>query len=343
MAPQTNQEHLVKAWRALSGATSEQGWRLVDISRGAGYIVKAGRRAPGNEETLLIGIRGANVDSGSKLPRGHGFSVVPIELSDSAGPANWIAVVRSGSGQLGLFTLMAADLVALLDQLDCADGNRILMGILSRIRAWQDFMKKDRSGVLDADAEVGLFGELLVLKSLSEQGVMMSDALAYWVGPDDGLHDFQVGTGAIEVKTTVAPTGFFAEIANLDQLDDCLRKPLYIASIRLSQAPSGQTLPELCDDLASTAHESDGSSGTLLAKLLSAGYVASLRENYTRRFVPVHLSYRLIEAGSPRLTRGNVPTAVQRVKYTLDLEAIPEIASEFAEIATSFGASTTWN
>ena len=77
--------------------------------------------------------------------------------------------------------------------------------------------------------------------------------------------------------------------------------------------------------------------------MISAGYVDSMSEKYSRRFFLQHIGYRLVGPDSPRLIRGNVPAAVQRAKYALDLEVIPEVASEFGAIVDSLGDGTTWN
>ncbi|HET9048952.1 MAG TPA: PD-(D/E)XK motif protein [Chiayiivirga sp.] len=342
MALQNEQDQLTAAWRAL-GAESGQGWRAIELVRKLNCTVHAGRRAPGNEESLLIGIEGSPVARDVQLPRGQGFSLTRTETIDAATGRTWFALARNTGGQLGLFSLMAADLVALLAQAGDEEPSRIYSALMARIRAWQEFMKRDRTGVLSAEEEVGLFGELLVLKDILGCGMNASDAVDSWEGPDDGLHDFLIGTGAIEVKSTVSPVGFVAEIANLDQLDDSLRRPLYVGAVRLAQTTSGQTLPELCDELAAAVQEATGVATLLWSKLLSAGYIEAIREQYTRRFVQAHLGYRLIGDDSPRLTRSNVPVAVQRVKYAMDLGVIPEVATRCEEIMESLGVNAAWN
>lgn len=343
MAPQSNQDQLAAAWRALAGREDDRGWRVIEVFRGQNAIMQAGRYSPGKEESLLIGTRGLRIGSDADLPRGQGFNVIYVDTVDSTDGWTWLALSRSGGGQLALFTMMAADLLSLFSQISSQEGGRIHVAMLSRIRAWQDFMKRDRPGVLSAEAEVGLFGELLVLKDIVSSGMAAADAVSCWAGPDDGLHDYLIGAGAIEVKSTVSPVGFVAEIGSLEQLDDSLRQPLYVAAVRLLLSENGQTLPEICDELESILTTGLGSAAALKGKLLSAGYADAMAGQYTRRFVLSHLGYRLIQDGSPRLIRSNVPVAVQRVKYALDLESIPEVATGFMGIVERFGGNATWN
>jgi hypothetical protein len=343
MALRNEEDQLASAWRAMEGAESGQGWRVIEVVGKRNCIVHAGRRAPNKEEALLIGIVNAPATLDAQLPRGQGFNFTRTELIGAAGGRTWFALVRNPGGQLALFTLMAADLMALLAGVGNEDGGRIYSTLMARIRSWQEFMKRDRSGALSAEAEVGLFGELLVLREMLKSRMAATDVIDCWVGPDDGVHDFLIGTGAVEVKSTVSPSGFIAEVANLEQLDDSLRSPLYVASVRLAQTSNGLTLPELCSELTAAVQDEIGAPGLLANRLLSAGYVGTMSEQYTRRFACVAIGYRLIQMESPRLTRANVPAAVQRVKYALDLEAIPEVANRFEDIIGSLGVNSTWN
>ena len=339
----SNQEQLASAWRALAGMERGQGWRVIDVARGKNGVMQAGRCFPGREEALVIGTSGLRVGSDANLPRGQGFNVAYIDPVDSAGDWTWFALSRTSVGQPALFAMMAADLLALFSHVGGYDGERIRLAMLGRIRAWQDFMKRDRFGVLGPEAELGLFGELAVLRDIIGSGVPAADAVSYWAGPEDGLQDYLIGTGAVEVKSTASPVGFVAEIGSLEQLDNSIRQPLYVAAVRLSLSPDGQTLPEICADLEAVLAEETGSPLALKDKLISAGYVDSMAEKYSRRFFLQHIGYRLVRPDSPRLIRGNVPAAVQRARYALDLEVIPEVASEFGAIVESLGNGTTWN
>ncbi len=78
-----------------------------------------------------------------------------------------------------------------------------------------------------------------------EAGVAVHVAVASWVGPLDGVQDFEIGTGALEVKTTIATGGFTARIGSLEQLDDDVRQPLFVVGAKLKQVATGQNLPAL--------------------------------------------------------------------------------------------------
>lgn len=102
---------------------------------------------------------------------------------------------------------------------------------------------------LSPEAELGLVGELLFLGAVLDAGVPAQISMDSWVGPLDGVQDFELGTGAVEVKATLSPQGFPAKVGSLEQLDDSVRKPLFVAGARLSQRESGRNLPEIADSV----------------------------------------------------------------------------------------------
>ena len=336
MALQNEGEQLTAAWRALDKRAEVSGWQLIDVSATPSVAVMAGRKGPGNEEALLIGITDLVLSSDMELPHGQGFLVVRTELQgDRQGPS-WLAVLRQPSGQLPLFTLMASDLVGLLRKAEPGSANRLYSLLIARLKAWQRFMSRERPQVLTAEEEVGLVGELVVLRDLMSAGVPEDDAIEAWAGPDDGLHDFIIGTGGIEAKTTVAPMGFIARIGNLDQLDDSLYKPLYVGAVRLGQSDTGKSLPQIVDELLEVLADYS-LSAKATSKLASVGYIEVMREHYKRKFLCKDLTYRLVDEGTPRLTRSSVPLQILDARYSLDLDSLAVVASKFVDISASMG------
>lgn len=336
MVLQSKEDQLASAWRALSSKAEGQGWKVIDIFKSTNCSVMAGRRGEGNEEGLLVGIAGVSAPKNVQLPNGQGFAFIRTELQGDTSGHTWFALVRQQEGSLPLFSLMAGDLVSLLDKSGSEQGARIYSLLVARIRAWQDFMKRDRSGVLSAEEEIGLIGELIVLGNLMVDGMLAPDAVESWMGPEDGLHDFVIGNGGIEAKTTVASVGFIAKIGSLDQLDNSLYQPLYIGAVRLMQSLEGKTLPEFINELMVVVRAS-GATALLSSRLVSAGYADALREQYSRRFLLRELSYRLVKNDSPRLTRSHVSPSIQEAKYSLDIDTIPVVASTFKEISENLG------
>ena len=338
MALQSSRDELLSAWRALTGNPSGGGWRTIPVADGGPCRLLAGRHFPGNEEALVVGFSSIRVPREDQLPQGQGFLVSNADIGGERPDTVWIALCRQAAGSLDFFTMMADDIVSTLQGLRGNDGDRLFNVFLARIRAWQDFMRKGGDGVLGADEEVGLFGELEVLRDLSSAGMGASDAVDAWKGPFDGVQDFEIGTGAIEVKSTVSSSGFLARVGSLDQLDDSLVQQLFLAAIRLALTPSGNTLPELIGEMRLKLFGEPYARGVFDGCLLHAGFLDSVSERYIRRFSRVGTTIFQVSDDFPRLTRMNVAGAIIRARYDVNLDLVPagEVGIEY--MLTQLGA-----
>lgn len=322
MALQNEIQELLAAWRALAGNPSADGWRTIPVALGGPCPLLAGRRFPGNCEALLVGFAAAKVPPAEQLPRGYGFLVSKADIHEEGNGRVWIALSRQSAGNLDLFAMMTQDIVLSLRDLRSADDDRVLHVFLARIRAWQDFMSRGRDGVLGPEAEVGLFGEIEMLRDLLSAGLPAGIATECWQGPLDGIQDFAMGTGAIEVKSTVSPSGFLATVGSLEQLDDSLVRPIFIAAVRLALDIAGRTLVDQVHQLRDLLWSEPAALDTFNNRLVHAGFLDAVAARYTRRFGRVAMRLLPIWQDFPRLTRLNVPPQIQRVRYDVDLDQV---------------------
>jgi hypothetical protein len=323
MVQPTERGELLSAWRALAGSADKaEGWRTIPIALTEPQSIRVGRYFPGNEEALLVGFTSAHVPIASQLPQGRGFIVSKVDLGTGENSRLWLALSRRPEGSLDMFTLMAIDIISTLNARSAMPEESIFQLFLARIRAWQDFMRLGTDMTLSPEAEVGLIGELVFLRSILKAGVPPVFAIEGWLGPINGVQDFALGTGAIEVKATIAATGFVATIASLEQLDDSIRQPLFLAGVRLCQGPSGMSLPEIIADTRELLCESATARSSFDIKLLHAGYMDALSGHYKRCFSPVCTQIFRIAEGFPRLTKSGVPHQVTRARYELDIDGI---------------------
>ncbi|MGL5755341.1 MAG: MZA anti-phage system associated PD-(D/E)XK motif protein MzaD [Paraclostridium sp.] len=311
-----SKEAILGTWRALSGVSNEDVWRTILLVPEGVCTLRAGRCFPGNEEGLLVRFCDGNIGSLHELPAATGFKVKKIKLGNNE---EWLALVRQPGGNLDLFATVVTDLVEVLLSSSILDGRQLLNVFMKRLRAWMSFMKKGAS-MLGPEAELGLVGELQCMSTLLAAGCPAESVVEGWAGPMDGLQDFQLGHGAIEVKSTLARDGFSAAILSLEQLDDSVRKPLFLCACRFSVDPSGVSLPVR---IASLKEQMDEATAVAFDfALLHAGFIDAHADLYTRQFVDVSTHYMLIDETFPRLTGGNVPVGVVRAKYEIELDAI---------------------
>lgn len=227
-------EEFMLAWSSLSGNDPTPGWQAISLPSAGPIEVQAGRRSPDNVEAILLYFPSAKLARAEKLPEGKGF------LVERAGPRNdpslRLALTRQAAGSTELFAAMACDVVGAID--DAASAGiaeaKLLKVFIRRVVAWQQFMSRGASP-LGPEAELGLVGELLFMSCLLQAGVSTEAVLEGWVGPDDAPQDFVLGDGAIEVKATLSTAGFPVKIGSLEQLNDAVVSPLFLAAVRFSR------------------------------------------------------------------------------------------------------------
>ena len=315
-------DEFLMAWSSLSSDDTQPGWRVISLAPAGPIKLRAGRRTPNNAEAVLVGFSTTRLAATDKLPEGQGFAV---ERADPEGNGQlWLALTRKSAGSAELFAAMVCDVVGALDEAVAAhcDEAKLARIFIGRVGAWQEFMRKGAQ-ILGPEAEVGLVGELAVLRDIIGAGVFPSVALESWVGPLDGIQDFEIGTGAVEVKSTLSSTGFPAKIGSLGQLDDSARQPLFVAGERLKQTDAGLTLPEIVEAMKDTVKEDAEAMRLLSERLLAAGYFDAHVDRYTRRFERSVARVTKVGKDFPKLVFGNVPIGIMKAMYEIDLDKTP--------------------
>ena len=307
------------AWNSIQTAQGTSGWNTVAVLPSHPGRFRAGRNFPDQCEALLAGFRTSVISRNEKLPEGLGFHVTRVN-SEQDGLV-WLALTRSPNGNLELFSAMVSDVLQAILATGTEDHSRELRAFLGRIRAWQEFMRKG-AVPLSAENEVGLVGELTVLEKMLDIGMAPETAIKAWNGPLDGLRDFELGFGAIEVKTTIASAGLVAKIGSLEQLDDTNCKPIFLGAVKYALTENGQTLPEKIYAIRERLDSDPITLSEFDDRVIAAGYLAAHSTRYHRRFSLREIA--MIEVGEnfPRLMHGNVKPGVISARYEINLEPL---------------------
>lgn len=327
---------MLSVWRALPKNLSAPGWRSIDLFHNGTIKIKVARQAPSDEEAILIGFATIKIAPTPQLPQGRGFRIERAVLSELSEEHQWLAIIRQPAGSLELFAAVVTDMCDVLRTIDGAAEQVMYQRLLGRVRGWQEFMRRGRDG-LPPQAEQGLIGELCFLHQLLDEGVVIYSAVDGWRGPFDGLHDFELGAGAIEVKSTLATEGFPVTIASLDQLDDANHSQLFIAALRLSSNGPARSLPEHVADIRRRI-EPDPTAMDLFERALHlAGYLDMHSDIYTRRFSMSEMRVYHVDVAFPKLTPATVPTAIRRAQYEIDLGQVSVDIHKLNGVLTTFG------
>lgn len=326
MVPVIDEVHA--AWRALDGAASGDGWRSIRISSCESSDLHAARWFPGNLEAVFFSYSDTHLPAAATLPAGTGFQVTRVDLPNIAGCT--LALVRHPVGAADLFADMVADAISAVRAVGAAGPKLAMTMFLRRVRAWQEFMRKGIAH-LSVEEEIGLFGELVFLESLIANDLRPLVAMEAWDGPSRGAHDFVLGTGAVEVKSSLAQNRFLATISSLEQLDDTLRKPLFISKQRLIQTAAGRTLAEMALFIDANLNVDPEAQEMFRDKLLAAGYLSIHEKEYQRRFEVSSSFIVQIDENFPRITRASAPEGIISASYDLDLD---QVKTEQITVAT---------
>ena len=307
------------AWNSIQASECSRGWSTVAVLSDHPGRFRAGRNFPDQCEALLAGFPASMMSRNEKLPQGLGFDVARVDVGQDG--LVWLALTRSPNGNLELFSAMVSDVLEASVAAGMPDRSGELRIFLGRIRAWQEFMRKGTLP-LSPEREVGLVGELTMLEKMLDIGINPEVAVSAWSGPFDGLRDFELGFGAIEVKTTMATAGFIVKIAGLEQLDDTHCNPIFIGAVRYALTESGQTISEKINKISALLAFDTMTLSGFNDRVLAAGYIPAHASRYHRRFSLREIVVLEVDKNFPRLIHGNVTPGVISARYEINLEPL---------------------
>lgn len=303
---------LADIWEALPEGNDAPGWQAMAIRPDAPCPVSAAIRYPEKLEAVMIEVSARAIPASMKLPEGRGFHVLLERRSPGVGGTVLLILQRTESGSKELFAQVAEDALGIAER--AASAQDAALGFVDRIVAWKKFMNELReAGMTDAE-ETGLLGEIVVADLLLDV-VGPTAAVSGWVGPEDGLHDFVVGSSAVEVKTTLGSQDVI-HVFSLDQLDPSALEVLLLFRVSARIDPLGKTLPEWIDAFMARCA---GLDREVEYKLLLSGFSGVNRHQFTRRFSITGVDSYLVGDQFPGLRRSSVSPAISQAAYQLDL------------------------
>lgn len=225
-------------------------------------------------------------------------------------------------GEFFYLALSIADLVQI-------QGRKPLDAVRDSFDTWQELLKKVET--LDEDAEIGLLGELWLLKRLIS--TIGTTALYSWTGPAGAPQDFHVGTNDFEVKSTMNRRR--THIVNgLKQLTPNRGRNLYILSLQFESAGTnaGYSLPDVIGEIRNLLSH-DEAALTRFNSIIEEGFsiLDEDSKHYTSRYrlrakpalIPVNdLCPKITEDILCRAIPADLLRRVSDVHYRIDVEGL---------------------
>lgn len=196
------------------------------------------------------------------------------------------------------------------------------------VRAWQSAWKPARQA-MDKIVQVGLFGELLVLRSLMVP-ILGPAAVYQWSGPECERHDFVGDQLHIEVKTTRKSRPEH-EISRLDQLHAPVGCQLLFVSVQLEESIGGnESLASLVDAIIDLLRGDVAALDLFMTKMTNMGWSEEVRNSgELLRFFVRGADVYAVDDDFPRLPDGfSPPSGVVSVKYAIDLANLPSLGMD---------------
>ena len=189
-----------------------------------------------------------------------------------------------------------------------------------RYEHWQQLLSKlpDSFGRLK---QQGLLAELLVLKDNLIPNYGVETALEMWQGPKGAKQDFILPESWIEVKSTNLGKREI-HISSLEQLDSPISDgELSVITLQESNAYDANAicLSTVIDEIESEIND-DLIAIDFKEKLLLVGYGQNKENELYFRVCDIE-NYKVNEE-FPKIKRNTISTAITKVSYTLNLEAI---------------------
>ena len=191
---------------------------------------------------------------------------------------------------------------------------------------WSEFFEDEKTDRLTREIIKGLFGELLVLKSLvnSSSSSKINDALNSWKGPYDQGHDFVLDDKIIEVKTkdiSKVEIGISSEYQLEKELDEKLE--LLVVSVE-SEPVNGISIKDLIHEIKNSIIDKLGDCSILLKAIRQKGLTYKNIPEYDNfKFKPINqIVYDCADDDFPKLVKSNTPEALNNIKYNIKISSL---------------------
>ena len=246
-------------------------------------------------------------------------------LPDETQPDKMLLLICLVDNSLSsIFAVLCEDLFNSVS--DVRKEKELVKSLQNRFLKWKELFELARSPGLSPEKQIGLFGELFLLKELFVETGNFAECLNIWVGPDTGIRDFEKNNNAIEVKTTQTHNHQKIKISSERQLDTTLLENLFLFHLSLEKRNGNEnSLNKIVSELFSIIDDNKLLSNVLKRKLISVGYFKHHESCYE------NISYLIrgedfykVTEHFPRIEEKDLMKGVGDVKYSIVLTAETE-------------------
>jgi len=271
-------------------------------------------RHPDYMRGLAIEMDGKDTFDYEEYPKWQGIKFDKKMMNLGSGKQYYLSVQSSTRDSFPILTRFCADIAMSISRSKSREqAFNELRHCLSR---WKRCFSRRRDG-LSPERQQGLFAELWLLETHVMSVMDGSKAVKTWRGK--GIHDFQFGSGSLEVKSTRMKEHRTVTINNERQLDnrDISNLLLYVMTLEKVDERK-HTLPKVIASLREGLSDLDFSLSEFDNKLTEAGYLDEDVEKYRSTGYSIKKE-EIFEVTDdfPKLV--DLPPGVGKVKYDIVL------------------------
>lgn len=218
-----------------------------------------------------------------------------------------------------IFAVLCEDLFNYISNIK--EDKELVKSLQNRFLKWKELFELAKSPGLSPEKQIGLFGELFLLKELIEETGRIEECLNIWVGPDTGIRDFEKNNTAIEVKTTQTHNHQRISISSERQLDTSLLEKLFLFHLSLEKRNGNEnSLNKIVSALFSLIGDNMLLNNMLNRKLISVGYFKHHESYYENISYMIRgKDFYTVTENFPRIEEKDLMKGVGDVKYSIIL------------------------
>lgn len=224
--------------------------------------------------------------------------------------------------QRDIFYRLCVDIIEAIET--AQTESQLIHRFFNRTWRWHRLLKGVKGGLSLSEIQ-GLIGELVFLERHLLPNFNAYSAIGLWKGPFGNHKDFEYGNIQIEIKTKKDTATAAVAISSEHQLASEPPNSLYLYVLEVLQASQGDmntlTIGEIVNRIRLKISESDISSIELFESCLAAvGYDVELDYSEYLWLIGQETIYE-VRNKFPRITPSMYPVGVERVRYSVILEA----------------------
>ena len=227
-----------------------------------------------------------------------------------------------------IFRTMCNDLIRATKPIPKEKPKMLMSAINTRVIRWQELLGRKKSELLSRSEQIGLFGELMILKEYFLSKTSLPSGICAWQGPTGSEQDFGWGSNLIEVKTQLSTSDKRVTINSLEQLDNIsgniwLIHQTFAANDMFIQG--SQTLASLVSEIGDILKADPFSMDCFRTTLIETGYTDNPKYNEIFYSFNQRNFFHVVD-DFPKLTRATTSTAIISARYIIDIGAISSFA-----------------